>query len=246
LSTKIRERTSIIAIFAISASLILACLGITSSVVLSRNRAEAFLAGATALQLRSATLQQVQRLSVTYGGHIEPTTCDPQGCAYTFRFDNGWLHRLRLAPLTLLTCTLGLAGNTLVYRRVFLTTTGKGLDSGAFVQEWVSYPEGLQVFKKSFDVRPQFLGESAEIKWRVHVNLTADATTEQHRIAYGLNLRCLSRIGGCRDAQQLLPSIVWQNFHARGNGERRGSARFTLCHHQGGALFPDNLAFKAS
>ena len=195
-------------------------LGVAFSVADRRNTAEAFLRDATALQLRSATLEQIQQLSARYGGHIEPSTCDSHGCAYFFSFNNGWLRRLWLAPYTQVACTLGSADGFLVYRRMALVTGNKSLDFGAFVEEWLSYPKGLQFLRKPFDVRLQPKGVTANIRWRVHVNLTADATPEQHRIAYSLNLRCLSKIGGC-DAQQMLPSISWLDTHA-GYQLRRG------------------------
>ena len=209
----------------VSLVMLVTFLGVAVSVAHRRNTAEAFLRDATALQLRSATLEQIQQLSARYDGHIEPSTCDPHGCAYFFSFDNGWLHRLRLAPYTQVACTLGSADGFLVYRRMALVTGNKSLDFGAFVEEWLSYPKGLQFLKKPFDVRLQTGGGAANIRWRVHVNLTADATPEQHRMAYSLNLRCLSKIGGCEDAQQMLPSISWVDTHTGYQLCRVGDAR---------------------
>ena len=215
MSTKNRRQRTVIALVVVLAMLVTG-LGVTARVVHRRNKAEAFLKEATALPLRLATLEQVRQLSARYDGYVDPSTCDLHGCVYLFSFDNGLLHRIRLAPYTWFTCTLGVSDNALVYRRVLLTTGNKGIDFGAFVEEWLSYPTGLQFLKKPFDVRLQPKGVPPDIRWRVHVNMTADATPEQHRIAYGLNLRCLSRIGGCEDAQEILPSVAWSNFRSDG------------------------------
>ncbi len=208
--TKNQTQATAIAFFVFLAMLM--SLGVMTNVAHRRNKAEAFLKEATALQLRLTTVEQIEQLSARYEGRIEPGTCDPHGCAYFFSFDNGWLHRLRLAPYTQITCTLGATDSALVYRRVDLVTRNKSLDFGAFVDEWLTYPKGLQFLSKPFDVRLQPKGVLANVRWRVHVNLTADATPEQHRIAYSLNLRCLTKIGGCEDAQEMLPSVTWGDF----------------------------------
>src|SRR5205807_4952950 len=91
--------------------------GVAANVVFHRMTAETFLAEATALQLHLATLPQIKQLASRYGGRLETETCDSRGCAYFFSFDNGWLHRLRLAPFTRLTCTLGYTDGVLGYRR---------------------------------------------------------------------------------------------------------------------------------
>lgn len=189
--------------------LLFVCLvGIAVQVVHRRKTARAFLTEAAALQLRVATLAQVEQLANRYGGHVEPSSCTSEGCAYFFSFDNGWLHRLRLAPYTRLTCTLGVADGVVVFRRVFLTS-GNSAFYGAFIEERPSLTAGL---REPFDLSRQWSGAP----WRVYVNLTPAATLEQHRAAYNLNLDCLSRVGGCENAQRLLPSVTWPNSSSNG------------------------------
>lgn len=170
----------------------------------NRDRAKAFLREASALQLRVSTLTQVQQLVSRYGGLAEPGTCDLRGCSYFFSFDNGWLRRLHLAPQTRFSCTLGVSGGVLDYRRVFLTSGNTSAVFGAFVEEQLSPPKGIS---EPFYISRQW--EKSGERWRVHVAVTPDATAEERRIAYALNLNCLSKLGGCKDAQQLLPSVTW-------------------------------------
>jgi hypothetical protein len=185
----------------------LACIaGIGSRVIHVRNKAEEFLRDATALQLRLATQGQVQRLMERSGGHIEPSTCDSKGCAYFVRFENSWLRMLHLAPRTQFTATLGMVDGVLGYRRVFLTSGNTSSEFGAFVQEWLISPKGPE----AFHVSGAFVGSGTP--YRVFIDLTPDATPEQHRAAYALNLECLSKFGGCENARQLLPSVSWKNI----------------------------------
>ena len=147
-----------------------------------RTVVERFLSEATSLQLRVAGMGEVQGLAARYRDHVT-TACDSEGCAYTFGFDNGWLRRLRLAPYTRLTCTLGVSGGLLVHRRLVMISGNNSGPFGAFVEEWLSYPRGLEMLVKPFDARRQPAGTRADIRWRIHVFLLADATPDQHRIA---------------------------------------------------------------
>lgn len=144
-------------IIGIVVAVILCALGIAVQVVHRRRIAETFLAEASTMQLRVATLAQIQQLAARYGGQVDPTTCDSGGCAYFFSFDNGWLHRLYLAPYTRFTCTLGPANGVLVYRRMLLIS-GNVPTHSATVEEWLDYPEGIKGLphiEEPFDIHRQ-------------------------------------------------------------------------------------------
>ena len=212
MNRKMQRKSAIVLV-----TLALVCfLSISASVIQRRRRAESFLAEESTFQLRVTSLTQIEQLAARYDGHIQPDTCDQHGCAYFFTFDNGWLHRLHLAPYTRLTCTLGSVDRVLGYRRLSLTS-GNGPSHGAFIEEWrSSFPEGINPgnvlhLNEPFYIRRQAADVTGGRRWRVFVKLTADATPEQHRITYDLNLECLSRIGGCEDAQQILPSVRWDH-----------------------------------
>jgi hypothetical protein len=201
MSTTIGRRSAVIVLVAVLA----AAVGITSRTILTRVSADAFLRQATSLPLHVATMTQVQAVVMRYGGHPESSACSSKECEYFFSFDNDWLYRLHLAPHARLTCTLGVYDGILAYRRVFLTSGNTSAVYGAFIEEQTSLPKGVP---EPFSVSRQWGGAAGD-RWRVHVEMTADATADQHRIAYGLNLKCLSKLGGCRDAQQLLPTVGW-------------------------------------
>jgi hypothetical protein len=194
--------------------LVVVCMvGIAGQVTHIRKRAEEFLREASALRLRVTTAKQIEELVGRYGGHVEPSTCSSRGCGYFFSFDNGWLHRLHLAPRTSFTCTLAVSDGVLDYRRVFLTSGNTSAVFGAFIDERLSSPPGIP---EPFHASLQTEGSGA--RWRVHVDMTADATSEQHKMAYAVNLGCLSKLGGCSDAQELLPSVDWGSMPVNGAG----------------------------
>jgi len=164
------------------------------------SHAKIFLREAVALRLRESTQDQVQALVQRFNGHVEPRSSDSMGYSYVVIFENTWLRYLRLAPLTRLSITLGTSDGVLVYRRVFLTSS----DSGALVEEWLSWPGYLP--GAPFHIS----GSSSGERYRVFVDLTPDASPAQHTAAYDLNVNCLSKIGGCVKPEQLIPSVTWK------------------------------------
>jgi hypothetical protein len=176
---------------------------VIGNTIQTRRRASNFLRDALNLQLQTATFEQVRELAETHRGESS-TNCNPQRCVYSFDYENTWLRFLRLAPLTRLTCTLRVKDARLDLRECLFISGNTSASFSASVWEMSRLPEGE---REPFYTTRQWSGG----RWRVHVALTPDATPEQHRMAYGLNLACLSKIGGCEDAQQLLPSVGWTN-----------------------------------
>jgi len=183
--------------------------GVVISVLKVRQTAYYFLSEASALTLGSSQAQVLQ-LVRQYGGRSESAECDLDACSYVFSFDNRWLHRLRLAPYTRLTCSLGTGRGILVSRRTALVSGDTPGAFGAFVDERYSGEiASMEPDSKSFLLNREAAGKNSEVRWRVHIRLTPLATQAQRRMAYDLNVGCLSRIGGCEDAQRLLPSVSW-------------------------------------
>jgi hypothetical protein len=168
----------------------------------TKRRAESFVNVASALQINATSVHDVQVLATKYGGISADGQCSSGNCSYLFQFSNSWLHFFRLAPYTQLTCTLAFRNGKL-YSRLFDFSSGIGPRAySAVVREIPRLPNGMP---GPFNVAKQW----SSARWRIYVHLTPDATAEQHREAYGVNLGCLTKIGGCHDAQQLLPTISW-------------------------------------
>jgi hypothetical protein len=170
-----------------------------------KSRAASFLGSVSSLRLGSSTVEEVRQLVREYSGKAEQPACTSASCVYFFSFNNGWIHDLRLAPRTRLTCTLGVEDGVLKYRHIFYTSGNTSAAFGAFIEERLSSPKGVP---EPFYVSRQ--SDKSGAHWRIHVEMTAAASPEQHRLAYGFDLKCLSRIGGPCDAQKLLPTLMWQ------------------------------------
>ena len=167
----------------------------------TRERAEGFLREATTLQLETDHTAQVNSLLKKYAANVIIKNCEDTGCTYSFEFANRWFYRLQLAPWTQLTCTLYLVQDKLQSRYCQLSTGDTSASCHALVWEqshWKSSPEAFRV-DQTWSGGP----------WRVQVKLTPEASASQREAAYALNLGCLSKIGGCTNAKQLLPTIEW-------------------------------------
>jgi len=194
------SRTWIVGLVAVGvASLIIVAVTTTS---LSRQEAESFIRVVTALRVGQDSAASLESLTTKFPGAARNGSCDLGNCTYFFDFDNYWLYRLHLASYTRLTCTLTAKGGKF-YSRMIDFVSGSGPKGyAAVIREEPHLPEGMQ---KPFHVSRQWSGA----RWRVYVDLTPEASADEHRAAYSLNVGCLSKLGGCKDAHELLPQIPW-------------------------------------
>ena len=172
----------------------------------TRRIAEKFLTEFTALKIGESTFEDARMLADRFNGQAYPVngseTGSPPDLQYAFGFENTWLHRLHIAVPTIL-----LANVTVGNGRV----TGRGFRYGSVT------PSRDSEFGVS-DGRGE--GPPFEIRhyrgrgyWMIY--LTPAASPEQRRLAYALNLECLSKLGGCKLKQELLPAL-WQNLRSLG------------------------------
>jgi hypothetical protein len=158
----------------------------------------------------NASLEEAQRFVNTHPGLKEVNCTDPKktNCEFIIRLDNHSLARLHLAPPINLaagfTCSRGRIvrmGASIGVRRV-IPGTFQGLYA-AEVTEQLYDPDILlyPVHKLAKNARGQF------IPWLVNQRLDEHATEAQRTLAYScLNLSCLYKLGGCKDAEALAPS----------------------------------------
>lgn len=121
-----------------------------------------------------------------------PPGCTSDHCDFRFSFQNIWLHRLLLAPLTELGAEIQVRGG-----KVDSTNVGLLVGPRGAVALTVQDCSGRQ--KTAIPGRRDPLITLVEI--------APTATPAQHRGAFAFNLTCLSKIGGCKNSYQLLPSL---------------------------------------
>jgi hypothetical protein len=168
----------------------------------TQRAAENFLRDSLAIRPGSSTWEQVNGLANKYHGRVSNLGCTYHKCDLFVDFENRWLAFFHLAPRTDLSCSLFVEEGTLLEKEYLLASGKGGVAFTASVSETMHAPRSIPA---PFFVAHRWSGRP----WRVWVNLTPQASDDQRRIAYGLNLRCLSRVRGCEDASQLLPTIKW-------------------------------------
>jgi hypothetical protein len=128
------------------------------------------------------------------------TACKRDECDMAFLFDNRWLRRLRLAPSVWMRARVGIHQGVLTYRIIEMGSGGLAFFE-ASVSDQMQPADGNQ----PFSVGRLWSGG----RWREHITITPAATDQQRKQAFGFNIRCLSKVGGCQDALELLPTVPW-------------------------------------
>lgn len=188
---------------------------VSLSALLTRHSAQSFLDDLGKLRLGESTLEDTQKLATKYEaaateeenavGDVDPN-CSPEYCEFKFFFYNAWMKRLRLAPPTWLRAQVVVRMGRVDYKQVELSS-GKGIAFySAVVMEFLSLPRPFE--DKNYHVGRKL---SSDIKWRVIINMTPHASAKEREQAYAFNLSCLTRLGGCKDAAELLPTIKWDS-----------------------------------
>lgn len=176
-----------------------------------RARAVKLLRQMSAIQLNRTHFQQAQTLAAQFGGQA---ACVGDNCL--FQFQNVWLHRLHLAPLTEFTVMLVRGGSA--------SDPGGGSIGAVDMAMLVSAPEpagpiaSALVFERAGGRGDTPFQASVTIASDGHagrtvVVMTPAASPRERARARDFNLRCLTRLGGCKSSRELLPG-VW-------NGARR-------------------------
>lgn len=171
----------------------------------------------------SAAFEDARNLSEKYGGHAvghgldAPLTpedypanfgCNKSGCRFNIKISNTPLFQLHLAPRTELNAGLQVERGRVTRVTVGLTSLKKEkaaeFELAVDVIDEFCYPcyDGQQPYSAHFgwDYRSQRpVG--------LTVRLTPASTPAQRHSAYDLNLACLTKFGGCKDARALLPEL---------------------------------------
>jgi hypothetical protein len=147
--------------------------------------------------LRSKALHPTE----SNGGSPSPAGLQ-RACGYSLSVDNKFLHRLRLAPLTNIAVTIDATDGTVDQIILFYAT-------GEFGNI------GLVHFIQSIAGKATACGQDTCV-WRSHgsdgavvkirIQVSADAPAVERNRLLSINTHCLSKIGGCKNAGELLPS----------------------------------------
>jgi len=152
------------------------------------------------LQIGEASQEEVLKLLRVAPGKkygFEPCLSGLQGCIGTISVENTALYRLHLAPRTAFGVRLGIIHGKLANRFLAIDVDrmfGRGTFCDAFVNERISAP-----------TEPAFRLE--EVSFHYGLNMTTSAPADLKKLAYDFNFSCLSKIGGCKTPEEILPIL---------------------------------------
>lgn len=179
----------------------------------TERRAGRFLREFVALEPESATLEQVTALIRKYGAHWVNVTYRRDeisggimierrgsidgmlGTQFEFEFTNRSMALLQLAPSASFSGAVFVTGGRVIFRMVGFSS---GRERTYFVAH-VAEDNVTTLGKEGYSMRLE--------PYKTLIHLTPSASKSLRERAYGFNLTCLSKIGGCKDARDVLPRI---------------------------------------
>ena len=200
----------VLIVFAIMVAIVsMAVIAAVLSARATQRRAGRFLADLTALRLGESTFDDAKRLKDRYDGFVFPVSDDPRDCTaercgFAFRFENTWLSRLRLAVPTALFCGVTVRAGRVDGRSAWLACDTRPFETDVMVIEGPPNRFGPPD-------RHEELGGIYHHAKAGHwvIKLASPANPALRQSAFAFNLGCLSRIGGCRTKEDILPGM-WQ------------------------------------
>ena len=179
------------------------------STIRTREMARAVLHDVGDLQVGQATFADAQRVSRQYSRYLmssdEP--CIPTSCHLAFGFDNRWLSRIGLAPLTTFIAQLSVSNGKVTWMELLM---GAGPTTKVLVEE---FPPGTQ--SRAYDVNGKLImAHPSPRAILIVVQFTPDADPLQKKAALAFNLDCLTKLGGCKYGEEMLPRIRLDNSSA--------------------------------
>lgn len=162
-----------------------------------RESARSLIQSAYELTPNSDTNRLAQQWENQFGKHFYSTS-SPQNNSRTYQvvLTNKFAHVLRLVPFTFLTVALTTADSAPKVLVVSMYVDDKSV-------VWVQ--EDFSVQSPVFRVQTQ--SDRLMAPSKTTVDLSSTASEADRKSAFGLNIDCMVKIGGCNGPQQLLPTI---------------------------------------
>ena len=166
----------------------------------ARARGNAFLSDLRQLRVGQSMLDDVLRIKTKYQGRSwsEDKVCGQDQCIVNFSFDNKWLYRFGLVPGTGFIGGLTVSKGILVRIDLALQSNPK---FDAIMDEIPAEPNvpAYTVGGKELVSRPAYS--------YVWAHITSAASQDERDRVYAFNLKCLTKLGGRKDSNELLPIL---------------------------------------
>jgi hypothetical protein len=173
----------------------------------TRRKADAFLQVSGKLVVGASTYGEAKHILDPYRSYVRYSEeCQPKHCQLSFLFQNSWLKFLHLAPPTAFGGSPIFDDGVLSARITFL---GQGHCCVDHITEGKALVAPADESSRDYSLVLQ-RGDDG-FPWKGAVMLTPRATAQQRRDPYSFNVSCLSKLGGCKAAEELLPAIWKRN-----------------------------------
>jgi len=163
----------------------------------ARAEGDAFLSDVRGLRVGQSTYDDVLRIQTKYKSYssVEGNRCDRDLCDVDFLSGNKWLYELGLVPGAMFTGGVRVRGGVLTRISVgFLSAP----PYGAATEEIPADPS-----VSPYEVHGRVY--SSETYAFISVRITSAASEDERQKAYAYNLACLTKLGGCKNANEILP-----------------------------------------
>jgi len=166
----------------------------------ARQFANAILSDVRKLRVGQSTYDDVSKVWANYKSRssIEGNGCDRIQCILDFSSENKWLYDFGLVPGARFAASLTVRQGVLIKISISLTSDPHYI---ATTDETLADPN-----VSAFVVGGKRLISSPRYSY-VWARITSAASPDQRQQAYAFNLTCLTKWGGCKDSNQLLPIL---------------------------------------
>lgn len=176
-----------------------------------RSHAVKLLKALSPVHVSQTTFNQVEQMAASYGDYA---ACVGDNCL--FQFQNEWLHRLHLAPRTEFSVMMQREGSASdpgggkVGAIDMAMLVSNDFDRGGAIASALVFDRSEVGPEGAYDASITFQADGRPD--RTVVMLSPRSSARQRVRAREFDLRCLTRIGGCKTSRDLLPT-VWENAH---------------------------------
>jgi hypothetical protein len=137
-------------------------------------------------------------------------SCGNKECGYGLRVENSSLSKLRLAPLTVLECSVSFTDGLASEKRVMLSVLARGKNPDLYQERGVVIVESSRVpptchADYSLLVRHNYRAYQGDT---ASLSMDPCVSPENRAKAFAINTACLTRIGGCKTLMSILPRVL--------------------------------------
>jgi hypothetical protein len=164
----------------------------------ARANGDEFLSDVRKLRVGQSTYEDVLRIQANYKSRssVQGNACDRNLCILDFCFENNWLYHFGLVPGS------RFIGSLMVRRGILVKVSLSLLSDPRYDAMTEETPADPNVSVYDVGGRKFSTGQAYSYVW---AHITSAASEDERQKAYAFNLSCLTKWGGCKDSNELLP-----------------------------------------